>query len=199
MSNLTILTIEEGKKHFTLYFDNRDSLSVLKETYFMYSLYELEEVTLQLIEDIKKRDQLIICEITARKNLTGGLKTTNRLFFILSDKGYKESIIEQVIKKLTTEGLLNDIVYAEKYIIKKIKGKKISKNMLVNLLVQEGIDETITLELLEKHHINDYETAKLLINKRYKGKVKEVEKIYKYLSSKGFEQDVIFAILGKEI
>lgn len=199
MSNLTILTIEEGKKHFTLYFNNRDSLSVLKETYFMYSLYELEEVTSQLIEDIKKRDQLIICEITARKNLTGGLKTTNRLFFILSDKGYKEPIIEQVINKLTTEGLLNDIVYAEKYIIKKIKGKKISKNMLVNLLVQEGIDETITLELLEKHHINDYETAKLLFNKRYKGKVKEVEKIYKYLSSKGFEQDVIFAILGKEI
>lgn len=193
------MTIEESKKYFTLYFDNRESLSVLKETYFMYSLYELEEVTTQLIEDIKKRDQLIICEIVARKNLTGGLKTKSRLFFMLSNKGYKESIIEQVINKLTKEGLLDDVAFANKYISKKIRGKKISKNMLVNLLVQEGIDENITISLLEKFHINDYKTAKLIIDKKYKGKVKEVEKIYKYLSSKGFEQDVIFAILGKEI
>ncbi|MBN2851100.1 MAG: regulatory protein RecX [Clostridia bacterium] len=194
-----VLTTEEDKNTFTIHFDDGEKLSVLKETYFKYSLYELTEIDSAKLEEIINNNDLLNCENTARKNLTGTIKSSNRLFLMLESKGFKEETIHAVIDILEKDGSLNDQLYAKKFINKKLKGNKISKNMLLSLLINEGYDEQLSMALVDEQEINDYENAKILVEKKYKGKVKEIKKIYRYLLSKGYDRDVIFAVLGKDI
>jgi len=198
MKSLKIVTVKENKKDFTIYFDNRYSLSVLKETYFKFSLYELEEVNEDFINKIKKEDNLIRCSIIAKRNLASGRKSSARLFHILENKGFESDTIESIITTLKQEERLDDVVFAKKFLQKKIKSNKFSSNMLISLLVNEGIDERLSIELVENKKIDNYKIAKSIVKKRFKDKKSDTEKVYTYLASKGFEKEVIFAVIRKE-
>lgn len=198
MKSLRIITTKENKKDFTIYFENRESLSILKETYFKFSIYELEVIDEDLVNEIKDQNELINCEIIAKRNLAGGSKSSTRLFHLLENKGFKTSIIESIMIKLKEEERINDMLFSKKFIKKKIKTNKISSNMLISLLVNEGIDEKLSIELVEKEKIDNYKIAKNIVNKKFKNIVKDDEKIYRFLSTKGFEQDIIFSVIGKE-
>jgi len=199
MKKLRIIKTEETDKNFVLYLEDKRNLTVSKETYFKYSLYELSTLSEAMLKDFQYKNDLINCEFIARKHLLGKIKSSNKLKLFLLNKNFSEEVIVNIIAKLVSENILDDVKYAKKLIKRKLKGNKISSNMLVSILINEGISEKLSTELVDKEKIDNYDNAKTIINQRYKGKINEREKIYRYLLSKGFEPEVILEVLGKEV
>jgi len=199
MKKLRIIKTEEDNKNFILHLENKRNLTVSKETYFKYSLYEFSTLSEEMIKDFIYKNNLINCEFIARKYLLGKTKSTNQIRLFLFNKNFSEEVITNIINKLEAEDILNDVRYAKKLIKKKLKGNKISSNMLISILINEGISEKLSVELVDKENINNYNNAKEIVKQRFKGKMNERDKIYRYLLSKGFEIEVIIEVLGKEI
>ena len=98
-------------------------------------------------------------------------------------KGFEESQVDEVIKHLENQGLLNDQKLKERY--KEIyinKGKSYLK--LRNSLYRKGITE---VELSEDEELN---SALNLLKKSFK-KEKTFENVVKFLKNRGFRYSVI--------
>jgi len=199
MKQMRIIKTEEDNTNFILHLEDERKLTVSKETYFKYSLYELSTLSEAMLKEFQYKNDLINCEFIARKHLLGKIKSSNQLKLFLLNKNFSEEVIINIITKLMSENILDDVKYAKKLIKRKLKGNKISSNMLISILINEGISEKLSTELVDKEKISNYDNAKTIINQRYKGKINEREKIYRYLLSKGFEPEVILEVLGKEI
>ncbi len=112
--------------------------------------------------------------------------------------GLAEEMIETVCDQLESEGLLDDLQYAESFIASRRSSKPRSVWMIKNELFAKGIAKEDAEMACERIGLKDEDLLKLAYEKyiRTHGRV-DAMKLMKYLSSKGFNYYDIKSFLEK--
>ena len=99
------------------------------------------------------------------------------------------SLLEQIITKLSEKGYLNDYKFAEYYVENRFIKKGISKKRLSLELAKKGVNQTIIEEVLTNNSRSDLEEIqKIIAKKRHKY---DDEKLTAYLVRQGFSYDLV--------
>ncbi len=119
----------------------------------------------------------------------------------LSDKGEDEKknfeqSIDEVVKKLTKIGQIDDRQFAAWWVEQRTRFKKMSPRLIKSELFQKGIDKEIIIEVLESSEVDPYSLATAAAAKKspsYKNLDKKEfrEKMSRYLATKGFDWEIV--------
>jgi regulatory protein len=132
------------------------------------------------------------------------MRTENEMRRKMTLRGYQEDVVEQGIKQLYDEKLLDDRHYAEVYITSLKQYRTlgyygIKKKLTEKQLPQEDIDELLELEMTPEEELK---SAKKLIEKEagpgYKKSTlaqADKQKLARKLQARGFRMDVIVKLL----
>ena len=99
------------------------------------------------------------------------------------------SLLEQIITKLSEKGYLNDYKFAEYYVENRFIKKGISRKRLSLELAKKGVSQGIIEEVLTENPRSDLEEIqKIIAKKRHKY---DDEKLTAYLVRQGFNYDLV--------
>lgn len=126
-------------------------------------------------------------------------RTESELCLKLKQKGYSEKDTEQAVAYVKSFGYLDDVRYAERFVINKQRTK--SKQEIYALLSQKGVARDVIQEAIEKGYIgySEIETIQHLFHKKglsvEKSGAEEKQKFYGYLLRRGFHSEDIRQVL----
>lgn len=144
-----------------------------------------------LVTTIKKRRALKSIVAFVTRSLRTEREVKERLLYL----GYNDTVIEETVEYLKTQGYLDDKEYARKYVNTSLKTKIESRKMCMYKLVQKGISDDIAEEAVRV--IDDNEQIQKLMQKK-SVRQKEKSKLRGYLYSKGFSVESINRVLGDD-
>ncbi len=135
----------------------------------------------------------------ALKILNFAPQTEQMLSIKLIKKGYSKNIIEEVIKKLKDENLINDVYYAKIYAESLVKNKYLGSNKLYLKLITKGINKDDANIIAKEATKNNGGEEKIIIKyiKKKSSTIKKLleknqtEKIKQKLYNNGFSIQTI--------
>ncbi|MBI1743769.1 regulatory protein RecX [Candidatus Acetothermia bacterium] len=150
-----------------------------------------------------------MCEITegvarARAQLLRLIKTRPRSKYEartrLRQKGFSNTVIEQVIEMAEANGLLDDEAFAKLWIEERALLKPKGQQALEQELREKGIDREIISKLLKESSLDEYAAARQLIEERlsryrFENPQDRERKLSAFLRRRGFSFQLINKIL----
>lgn len=189
-------------KSVNLLFDDGETIILPYDLFVQLGIYKGS------VFNEKSKDELLIrietykTKQNAFRYLSGRNHSKNELKIKLLRKGYKKTIIENVLDDLERLNYLNDADFT--YNFYKINIKKKGINKIKTDLYKKGVDRNIIEETGLKF-LDDpllIETAKSLANKKIitlqrkeNTKIQKKQKLYQYLFAKGYSTDIITRVL----
>lgn len=194
-----ITKIEEGKRNkdrVNIYIDNDYAFSVSKEILYKESLKVNDNVNIEDLREIVKKDNYIKCKNSALRIVERSYKSERELKDKLLLKGYDKDSIEKTMAFLKEYNFLSDNNYTKMYV--KDKSKVQGKNKIKFELYRKGISEEIIQEELSSIDEEDEKEVAYnlalkkynVISKRESDKYKLSQKLYRYILSKGYSYDI---------
>ena len=116
------------------------------------------------------------------------------------EKEELEKIFNDIIQKLKRYGYLDDSVFAEQFILSRIKNKPRGKNVLISELLSKGVRKEIAENKVEELVEDEYQILKEIYRKKYKDEKIDVNdrKKIDFLRRKGFDWDLIEKYINNE-
>ena len=203
-----ITKIEEGKRNkerVNIYIDNEYAFSVNKEILYKENLKLDDNVNIEDLREIVKKDNYIKCKNSALRIVERSYKSEKELKDKLLLKGYDKDSIEKTMEFLKEYNFLSDNNYTKMYV--KDKSRVQGKNKIKFELYRKGIDEEIIQEELSNIDEEDErEVAYNLVLKKYNviakresDKYKLSQKLYRYIVSKGYSYDIASYAIKKAL
>ena len=203
-----ITKIEEGKRNkerVNIYIDNEYAFSVSKEILYKENLKVDDNVNIEDLREIVKKDNYIKCKNSALRIVERSYKSEKELKDKLLLKGYDKESIEKTMEFLKEYNFLSDNNYTKMYV--KDKSKFQGKNKIKFDLYRKGIDEEIIQEELSSIDEEDErEVAYNLVLKKYNviakresDKYKLSQKLYRYIVSNGYSYDIASYAIKKAL
>lgn len=197
-----------------LYIDGEFVVGISLNSVAKYNLYVTKEVSESELEEI------LFCVLKDRFQeramgyISRALHTQYQLRKYLRDLAFKkkgtwysdiskeelENIFNEIIEKIQEYGYLDDSVYAEQFILSRIKNKPRGKNILISELISKGVHRDIARKKVEELVEDEYDILVKTYNKKYKEKpitINDRKKI-DFLRRKGFSWDLIQKYIDNE-
>lgn len=185
----------KGKDIYDIFIDNAYSFSVSEEDYLKFSLYDKKEISSDELNKLKQSSNFTMAKTKALVYLSYKIRTSKEIQEKLLKEGFNQNAIEQVIKELSSQGYINDMLYVRKFIYDRNKLNPKSMRMLTFELKNKGIDDDLIAQGLNELKLDNILIARGLILKKYKDndlcdpKVKR--KIFLFLKYRGFNDSEI--------
>lgn len=185
-NSMYLLTLDDGNK-----------IKIHEDLILKYELLLSKQIDNNILEEIKKENQVYEIYEIALKYLNTRLRSRKELTNYLIKKGFSEEQVKSTIELLSRQGYLDDKTYAISFIHDKILMSNYGPNKIKSELETAGIktdiiNENITCytEELEKERIEK------LINKQIKsnhnkGSIVLKRKIQGYLINLGYSSQLI--------
>ena len=180
---------------YTVTFANGSSGVFGAEEYFKYDLFATEEENRRTYSELIHEVNYNRCRAMSLSLVKASPKPSALVRMKMLSKGFSEDIVDEAIEELTSEGEIDDRLYAEKYAREKADKGKSSRNLVVRELAAKGIDDEIACEAVEKFFTDDEPIAREIAEKKAKNG-DGYEKIARYLLGKGFRQGLVMDVLG---
>jgi regulatory protein len=158
-----------------------------------------QELTEERIEELLIQDAQETAYQAAAKFIGYRIRTTSEIEKYLNGKGIEQPIINQVIERLTSNGLLDDKFFAHLWIENRNEFRPRSRRLLTSELKNKGI----SLEIIEdalKDTMPEEELAYLAAQKRVR-RYEHLEwnpfyqKMGSYLARRGFSYSIIRPVI----
>lgn len=195
---------EVSASRVKVYIDEQSAFVLYKGELRKYGLREGEPIEEKIYKEL-------VCEVLPKRaklrcmNLIKSRDyTREQLKRKLMQGGYPEQVIEEALDYAASERYIDDLRYAESFIVCSHERK--SRRRIENDLLQKGISaETIANAWMQwegEGNVQDEEEQikALLVKKHFDVKTadrKELQKMYTFLARKGFEGDKIRRMLLK--
>ncbi|AOZ94292.1 regulatory protein RecX [Paenibacillus crassostreae] len=158
--------------------------------------HELEDIVLA---DEKQQGYVVALKYLARKS-----RTRKEIQIKLQQKETPLEVIEDVLARLTRDGLVNDPLYAQQWAEQRIKSQRKGKAWVKHELRQKGIDKLQITEALDSVSAEDeYHSALVIGRKKWnqtKGELLDKKrKTGSYLMRRGFSGDQVRRVLNQVI
>lgn len=135
--------------------------------------------------------------VSSLRLLAATPKTRKELAKKLSDKGYPETVIEETLVKLETQGLLSDLAFAKNLAAKLTQGKPSGRRKISFELKRRGISSKIQEEILgsmtsedEAERALELATPKWQQFQRLPAE-KRTKRLFDFLLRRGFDFQIV--------
>lgn len=188
-----------GNGKYKITIDNTEYI-IYEDIILKHSILGKETLTQKELDTYLKDNQFYEAYYKSIAYIKTRLRSEKEIRKYLS-KDYSSKTVESVITRLTTEGYINQDIYADAYITDQINLKISGPLKIEKDLIELGISK----EIIEKHIQNftkddQYQKIKKVIEKeiklnKNKSEVMLKNKILKSLTDKGFyKEDILFWI-----
>jgi len=193
---------ERNKKRFNVYIDDIYSFSVHEDVLIAHKLFKDKEVDEDELKRILFAEERNKCWQKALKYLNYKQRSVKELRQHLLKESFSKEQVDYTLERLIEKEFINDELYAERFIKRRVDFNPKGKKLLKIELQQKGISEAIINQSLENIDFeHEYRLAHNLLEKKQslvKGKNKEnLRKIANFLERRGFSYDVIIKILNE--
>jgi regulatory protein len=189
---------EKDKNRCSIFIDDKFFMGIYEDTLVKFRLRKGDEVTEQALKEIKFYDEINFGKKIALKYLSYKPRSKKEIEKKLTVLKLSENSIKEVINWLESIRYLNDDHYSKIFIENKTVRKPIGRRLLIQKLLQSGIEkEIIEKNILELYSGEKELTAAISVLKKYSKKVKakneneKKRKCFQYLLSRGFEYGVV--------
>lgn len=196
---MKIIKITKKKNLYNILLSDKTSLSFYEDTIIKYNLLKPQEISKKELEEIIKYNNEVTAYNIALKYITSKLRTRKEIRKKLKD--YDNNVIENVIKRLEKNGLINDTLYIKSYINDQVNLTNNGPKKITRALENLGFKkEMILLELenIEEYLWNDKINkiiSKKLNSNHNLSKAMFERKIQVYLINLGYEKQQFDKIL----
>lgn len=115
----------------------------------------------------------------------------------LKQKGYKNNIVNKILNKLISGGLLDDKKFAYSWVRDRRTLKSISKRRLLLELQQKHISDQIISNVLNQDETNEHDVLRLVIAKKStQTRYRDKQKLIAYLLRQGFNYEDIKQVIN---
>ncbi|MNZ32283.1 Regulatory protein RecX [compost metagenome] len=159
------------------------------------SVFNKAELTEIVLADERQQGYGDAVQYLSRKPRTG-YEITMRL----GEKGWSEETISDVVDRLTTEGLINDSLYAQEWAGQRVKNRGKGKMWVRQELRQKGVSKPLIEEALgEISEEDEYDSAMQLGAKKWRGTSGEYldkkRKVGAFLMRRGFSGGLVSRVI----
>lgn len=198
-----IKSIKKKKKEILIIFESGQKLALSPSTFTDFRLFEgkmlSKEEFLKLLSSINKEEYLeYALSLLSRENYP-----SNVIYEKLLNKGVDSLVANQIIDKLTKDGLLNDELYAKTYAKDVAELRLYGKNKILFNLHAKGLSNKIISSLSfprDKELLKAISYAKILDKRLAKTpKNKKISKALLCLRERGFDLDVAKEAVDKAL
>lgn len=131
-----------GSNKYKIYFDN-ESLIVYEDVIFKYNLLYKKDIDNDLLIEINKENYKSSIYDVSIKYISVRMRSKKELEEYLKKKKYDQKDIEETIKRLQSQDLLNDEKFAKSYINDKLYLTNYGLTKIKNDLLKLGVEEYI--------------------------------------------------------
>ncbi|HEY2491417.1 MAG TPA: regulatory protein RecX [Paenibacillus sp.] len=175
-------------------------LSIHEDVMIKYRMIKGNSFWKHELEEIVLADEKQQAYVQGLKYLERKPRTRKEISIRLQEKGAEQRVIEEVLVRLTQEGLLNDAMYAEQWAEQRIMSQRKGKAWVRQELRQKGIDKSLISEALDSVSADqEYESALTIGRKKWnqaKGEAQEKKrKTGSYLMRRGFSGEQVRRVL----
>ncbi|WP_234405617.1 regulatory protein RecX [Paenibacillus sp. IHBB 10380] len=175
-------------------------LSIHEDVMIKYRMIKGNSFWKHELEEIVLADEKQQAYVQGLKYLERKPRTRKEISIRLQEKGAAQRVIEEVLVRLTQEGLLNDAMYAEQWAEQRIMSQRKGKAWVRQELRQKGIDKSLISEALDSVSADqEYESALTIGRKKWnqtKGEAQEKKrKAGSYLMRRGFSGEQVRRVL----
>ena len=190
------------KTKFRIYIDGEPVFVLYRGELKRFNIAEEEEISEQTVEKINKDVLLKRAKLRAMHLLEDMDRTEKALRDKLRQGGYPESVIDGAVKYVSSFGYLNDVRFAENFVLSRKDSK--SRREIQALLAQKGVPADTAQAVLEQIYGEDGEQAsirQILRKKRMdpeRADEQTLRKIYGYLARKGYRYEDIRQVIQND-
>lgn len=138
---------------------------------------------------------MISCKESAIKLITFKDRTEKEMHKKLSEKGYEQAEIEEVIEFLKEYGYVNDLRFAERFAEDAVKIRKWGRMRIKSELTAKGIEREIAESVTESLAFDGKEAVISELSRRFKNSdfsnQKERMRIFSYFARRGYSPNEI--------
>lgn len=188
MSKITKIEEQKKKKNrVNLYIDGEFASGLYKETLIKYHLYVGKELSHSELISIQSNENLVEAKERARNYLSYRHRSKKEVNDYLIGKGFNKEVIEKVKNDFENVGLLNDCLFAERW-VKDRNARNPKGHFALRMELKEkgisDVDIEKTLKFVDERE-NACKAALKAI-KKYSNKKDSKKKILTYLQRRGF-------------
>lgn len=136
-----------GSNKYKIYFDN-ESLIVYEDVILKYNLLYKKDIDNDLLIEINKENYKSSIYDVSIKYISVRMRSKKELEEYLKKKKYDQKDIEETIKRLQSQDLLNDEKFAKSYINDKLYLTNYGLTKIKNDLLKLGVEEYIINEIV---------------------------------------------------
>lgn len=190
------------KTKFRIYIDGEPVFVLYRGELKRFNIAEEEEISELTVEKINKEVILKRAKLRAMHLLEDMDRTEKALRDKLRQGGYPESAIDGAVKYVSSFGYLNDVRFAENFVLSRKDSK--SRREIQALLAQKGVPADTAQAVLEQIYGEDGEQAsirQILRKKRMdpeRADEQTLRKIYGYLARKGYRYEDIRQVIQND-
>ena len=191
MIEITKIECQKNKNNFNLFVDGQFYSGLLKETAIANNFFVGKKIQQSQLDDILLQSEAKQAFNKASDYLSTRLHTKHELKIKLCKRQYSKQAIELALQKLEEYGYINDASFADLFVE---ANSSLSKQMIINKLLEKGIDKDIidaalcNVSLEQELQSAVKQVEKYLKNKKYEDCK---DKLYAFLVRKGFKYDII--------
>lgn len=198
-SNFYLITdVKIGKRYVTVTFFDAPALKILPATYADFYLYANKQLPANDYKKIIEADRINFLLAYAFKVLSQASYSKAQVITKLKAKSATKLELVDVMKRLTKLGYIDDLRFANDYVLQ-ATAKKYGRKRIVDGLKHRGIDDEI-INSLKFEPTGEKEKAeailpKVLLRIKTKNNQQLKDKVYQSYQRLGFNGDVINHIL----
>lgn len=175
-----------------------------REVIVDYGLRKDDEISNEVLLKIQGSQLYHDTYLAAMRLLNYRMRTRHELVNRLRQKKFTPDVIDQVVNRLGSLGLIDDSRFAEAFIATKISSKPIGKRELERMLREKGVPKETTLKALSgfTDETQQIELALRAVDIKLRSlrkftPEKKKEKLIAFLARRGFDWDVIKKVIRK--
>lgn len=202
MKKITRITTQQKRKNrFNVFLDDghgeKYGFSVDESVLIEYNLRKNLELEDSMIETLIQKDDVHKSYTLTINFLSYRMRTKKEIHDYLVKKEVDEEHIKQIMDRLTSEGLLDDAMFADAFVRTRIETSIKGPMLVKRELIEKGVSVVIASKAIEQYTFDiQLEKAQKWINKKMnkQGKdsfKKQLQQLQVTLMQKGFNQDVI--------
>ena len=204
MINHKIVKIKRSKKksdRFIIYLNNKSVLRVSEDAFILNPLKVGDLLSESDIKELDDKMNLHEAKDAAYRLLSYRMRSVSELRNRLTQKGYSDLEIENVVKHLIELNYLNDEDFGKAFVREKVKNKKIGPVALRSELAQHKLANNLLNKLIDdiydEYPINDliaFHLNKRKILKNIALSKNDHNRLNNFLKRKGFYWDSIMSV-----
>jgi len=179
-------------------------LSIHEDIMIKYRMIKGNTFWKQELEEIVLSNEKQLGYVQALKYLERKARTSKEIQIRLKEKETSQEVIEDVLARLTREGLVNDAMYAQQWAEQRITSQRKGKAWVRQELRQKGVDKLLIAEALDGVSPDqEYQSALIIGRKKWnqtKGELLDKKrKTGSYLMRRGFSGEQVRRVLNQLI